>query len=908
MSGLIFTSPWLLLGLVALPALWWLLRAVPPAPLTRRFPGVALLLGLPDPEAESARTPWWLLLLRALAVAAAILGFAGPILNSQQQTTGDQPLLILVDGSWAQAPDWPATRARIAALAAEGDRPVAVESLTTPSPDGPLFRRPSEVEGTIAAMSPAAWEPTDPAEWLETLTGTFDTVWLSDGLDRDSRSVVTAALQQHGQVRVIQSPRTVLALRPPVFTGGAVSLTALRSDAGPEATVPVMAHGTDPNGLGRVLATADATFASGDTTAEVSFTLPPEMLKRITRFELGTAPSAGATALADDGLRRREIALIPPAGAGEAVNLLSPLHYLRQALAPEADLIETDIATALRANPDVVVLIDSATLTPDETDNLLNWINDGGLLLRFAGPRLAASDLGRGGEDPLLPVRLRAGGRTIGGALSWGEPKTLAAFPENSPFHGLAVPDDVTVSAQVIAQPDPNLAPRVIAQLSDGTPLVTRNFIGQGQVVLFHVTASPDWSNLPLSGLFVQMLERLTLASGGAITADELEGTRWTPDEVLDAFGTLHNSDGLGAVDGAALATAEPSATTPPGLYAGGGRRVALNAVGPEATLHPAVWPAFVAVEGIEGAGAIALRPWLLAAAIVFLLLDTLATLALSGRIRRTGVAAVLAALVLAQPQPSAAQEFDQGFAISATSQVVLAHVASGDAQTDAVVAAGLAGLSDALAQRTTVVTSRPILVDLETDELAFFPLLYWPITAQSPLPSREAYQRLNRYLRTGGMIVFDTRDADLGNFGATPASRRLQEISVALDIPALEVMPSDHILNRSFYLLDGAPGRFTTGATWVEATPAGDPVDGMPFRNLNDNVTPVVIGSNDWAGAWAKRPDGAPMLPVGRGLAGDRQREMALRFGINLVMHVLTGNYKSDQVHVPELLNRLGN
>ena len=80
-----------------------------------------------------------------------------------------------------------------------------------------------------------------------------------------------------------------------------------------------------------------------------------------------------------------------------------------------------------------------------------------------------------------------------------------------------------------------------------------------------------------------------------------------------------------------------------------------------------------------------------------------------------------------------------------------------------------------------------------------------------------------------------------------------------------------------------------------------------MPFRNLNDGVTPVVIGGNDWASAWAIDGRGNAMFPIGRGRAGDRQRELALRFGVNLVMHVLTGNYKSDQVHVPALLDRLG-
>ena len=144
----------------------------------------------------------------------------------------------------------------------------------------------------------------------------------------------------------------------------------------------------------------------------------------------------------------------------------------------------------LPANPDVIVLADVAKLTEGQTTGLIEWVEAGGLLVRFAGIRMAASDLSRSVEDALMPVRLRAGGRTVGGAMSWGQPKALQPFPDTSPFFGLDIPADVTVTSQVLAQPDPKLASRVIASLADGTPLVTRKGMGEGQVVLFHVTAN----------------------------------------------------------------------------------------------------------------------------------------------------------------------------------------------------------------------------------------------------------------------------------------------------------------------------------------------------------------------------------------------------------------------------------
>ena len=339
-----------------------------------------------------------------------------------------------------------------------------------------------------------------------------------------------------------------------------------------------------------------------------------------------------------------------------------------------------------------------------------------------------------------------------------------------------------------------------------------------------------------------------------------------------------------------------------------------MNVIGSGRVLEPAAWPERIAVEGLELVRETALRGWLLVLALALLMADIIASLWLSGRLRGPRAAALpvlLAALLLAPPQPAGAQggEAEESFALDATANTVLAYVLTGDSRLDAISEAGLRGLSDVLFRRTSVEPADPIGVDLERDELSFFPFLYWPVSPDQPMPSAEAYVKLNRYLRTGGMIMFDTRDADLAGLGAdTPNRRKLQQLAAPLDIPPLEPVPADHVLTRAFYLLQDFPGRHASREVWVEAAPPGaELVEGMPFRNLNDNVTPVIIGGNDWAAAWAVDSMGGYMFPVGRGNAGDRQREMAYRFGVNLVMYVLTGNYKSDQVHVPALLERLG-
>jgi hypothetical protein len=911
-----FTAPWLLLGLITLPILWILLRAVPPAPIRRRFPGVALLLGLADDETQSDRTPWWLLLLRLLAVAALIVGFAGPVLNPQDARNGNGDLVIALDGSWAGAATWAAKIDRVETLLSEAalaNRRVAVVNLTNlPNADLP-FAAPSEWQNRLPNLSPSPWQPIDAASYFAEQSGSFETYWISDGLDYAGRDDLLATFETFGAVTAFQTPRQIIGVRPARFENGQVLVSATRTPIGNRTETTITAIGLDPAGVERQLATVPMTFEAGEALAETAMVLPPELRNRVTRFEVTGARSAGAVSLTDDALKRREVALIAGRDDREGLELLSQLYYLREALEPTADIIDGALEDILLANPDVIILADVAILTDIEAQGVEDWVAGGGMLLRFAGPRLAASDLGRNKEDPLLPVRLRSGGRSVGGAMSWGEPKALAPFTQSSPFFGLPVPDDVTVTSQVMAQPDPSLSERVIAQLADGTPLVTRKISGEGQIVLVHVTANAEWSNLPLSGLFVQMLERLAVSTRPVTPdASELEGTTWLPNRTLDAYGRLNDGSDLPGVDGALLAVGTPGPDLPPGLYAGGDRQLAINVIGKDTMLNTAQWPARIVVEGMAVTRETALKGWLLSGALLLLLIDVIASLAVGGRLRgpRADVAAALA-LVLIMAAPDAQAQALQGddFALRATSEVVLGHVLTGDSETDDITGAGLLGISQTLFRRTSIEPATPLGVNIETDELAFFPFLYWPITADQPLPSRTAYGKLNRYLRSGGMILFDTRDADTARFGSgSPEGRKLQAIARSLDIPPLEPIPSDHVLTRTFYLLQDFPGRYASRDVWVEAaSPDAEQIEGMPFRNLNDGVTPVIIGGNDWARAWAVSANGNRMFPVGRGMAGERQREIALRFGVNIIMHVLTGNYKSDQVHVPDLLDRLG-
>ncbi|WP_323717233.1 BatA domain-containing protein [Paracoccus aminovorans] len=632
-----FLAPWVLSALAALPVLWLILRAMPPSPRLVRFPGTRLLLGLKDPHPVARHTPWWLLLLRVLAIAALILGFAGPVWKPAPDQGGQGPLLIVMDAGWAAAPDWAQRQDRaLRALEAAGSagQPAALLIADGRAQGALPFQPASELAAQLRVLRPAAWEtryPADPQAALADAPAGLSTLWLSDGLDHDGRAGWLAALSGRGAVTVVppQGPRMSLQ----TVAGDRPSLL-LRATGG---TAPaVLAIGLDPQGTPRELARltpAEARQQAGVATYPVPIDLPSELRNRITRYEIEGQASAGAVVLADDGLRRRKVALVGDDRASEGQRLLSPLHYLRRALAPTTDLIEGGLGDVLQAAPDVIVLADQIGLP--EAPALRDWVEKGGLLIRFSGPRMAASD--HLSEEPLLPVRLRAGGRDIGGALSWGDPRGIADFAPDGVFAGLAVPKDATVRAQLLAEPAPDLAQRSIARLTDGTPLVTRASLGQGQLVLFHTTANAEWSSLAISGLFVEMLDRLVRSARSSLAApeaDRAEQPFWLPELVLDGFGR-----GVPPADPVPVSASDfargPGPGAPAGLYRGGERMLALNAGGP---LALAEWPG-ARIESAAQAPGVDLRGWLVALAAALFALDALGSAWLARGTTRRGLA-----------------------------------------------------------------------------------------------------------------------------------------------------------------------------------------------------------------------------------------------------------------------------
>lgn len=938
LGTLAFATPWTLLGLAALPAIWWLLRISPPLPKRVRFPAIRLLVGLDRDEETPANTPLWLLLLRLVLAAVIVVALADPLWNPAPTIAGRGPLLIVADNGWAAATHW---RDRsnamdtLIASAKRDDRPVLLIG-TAPAATPPAldFTAADDAAAFARALEPAPLAP-DRLALLARLTADpqldkgAQIVWLSDGIDYGTAKDFAAGLTKiagDAGLEVVEpkADARAIALMPPAVEGDGFLVTLVRA---PDAAVTGTLQAS--NAQGGVLGSAPFTFASGKAQTSARIDLPLDLRNKVTRIDIAGETSAGSVSLLDERWRRRTVGLVSGSPVEEGQQLLSDLYYLQRAIGPyaaieksKADPSSGSEITDLISRPlSVLILSDIGNLTVPDQIALLAWVEKGGVLVRFAGPKLAAQGQVLA-SDQLMPVPLRMGGRELGGALSWTSPQHLAPFDTDSPFSGLNVPEDVTVTRQVLAEPTLDLGSHTWARLQDGTPLVTAATRGKGTVVLFHVTANSDWSSLPLSGLYVDMLRRVIALSQGVSfnKAEDGEDITLSPSRILDGYGRLRSPPASATpVSSTHFDETHASPRHPPGLYGPADNPRALNLIRPGLSIAPLGNLAGVRTRHhYAETTETKLRPPLLALALLLIIADGIAALYVTGlfdttpirrrRLRRgirtlPVIALVIGATMLVHsPQAYAANDIEK-FALAAANDTRIAYVLTGDTATDNVSRAGLEGLTAVLRDRTSFDAAEPMGVDVTRDELTFFPLLYWPMTSGQGDLAPEALSRINAYMEHGGTILFDTRDQDRNISGVTGSgTETLRRLIGKLDLPALTPVPATHVLTKSFYLLQDFPGRWAGGALWVENS-ADTTTE--PSGRSNDGVSRILIGSNDYAAAWARDASGRPMFPCEPG--GEAQREMAFRFGVNLVMYTLTGNYKSDQVHIPALLERLG-
>ncbi len=879
MFGLSFLNPLLLGALLLLPLIYLILRVIPPAAKRVVLPTTRFLHDLEQKNPPTQKTPWWLLLLRLAILAFLIVGLSGPYLKAAEPLEGKGPINLILDNGWAAGQTWDTQRDAALSLlqqAKRANRPVSL-ILTAPlaGEDQPQIfpaQSPEAVISQIKGLSPVSW-PGVPALVPGNIKKEDTSIWITTGLAEQGYGALLSALPQ---VKVVIPPkaRLPLMLRPPLEENDKLMGRAEAVMGSPSSRIQVTA--TDLRG--HLVDQTSVTLSGGQGYVDVPFIVESKEAATTTRVQIAGRAGAGTVVLNNRNQLNTQIGLISGSDAKDSYNLSDPAYYISRAVQPFAQFSTGTASDLIKTNPGIIVLADGSALPPRTLEELDTWVKGGGILLRFANSALS--------EDPdaLLPVRLRRSERSLQGSMTWDNPLSVKAINPGSPLPS-QLPADIRIRRQLLAEPAPDLAEKTWVTLSDDTPLITAASSGKGLLVLVHTTATPEWSDLPLSGFYVDIFRTLMTLAGHsdkqAGQKKQLQALR-----IFNGYGQLVQPPAtLKPVNRSDFATLAPSSLHPPGLYGTEDESVALNLGERLPPLEPiaAHVPAGNLIDGLSGQD-VNYAPFFFYVCMIAFLVDCLVTLLLSGLWMklRWGVAA-LALLCALSPLPAYADDAELA------GEIHLAYIRTGDAALDAASEQGLTALSAQLNQRTAIQAGDVVGLTPGQSELSFYPLIYWPISTAQPELSADASRALQSYIDKGGMILIDTRDGIYRPtaLGQSAQIAQMKKLVGALSFNPLVEAPEPHVIFKSFYLLNVYEDLALTGDIYVE----DDAVDNAGA------VSSVLLTGQDWGRIWASSEGGIPVT----------RREQAVRFGINTVMYALTGNYKADQVHMNAILERLG-
>lgn len=911
-AGLNFLSPWLLLGLLGLPLLWYLLKITPPRPKKITFPAFDFLRDIDEKETSAHHTPWWLLLLRVCALAALIMAFSGPFLKTSDYLASQPSAAVFIfNNSWTSTAALSAMKNQAAMMTKEQSGQTQDTEFFVMQTARPAFQdthvsalNQSGALDAIQNIKNYAWGSDFAAleESIKDMDLPRDTVtfYFDDGVQTEKESDFLRFLSDHSQTSLFH---------PSLDTAfGYLRATPASPNASGNMASNRLASVVQQNTSLRFIRTApfdktqtiihyhDHAQIIGAQTLPleseqefIDFTpdIPQDLWADVTSIRIAGQNHAGGIYLLPPRPERQTVGIIGLSNE-TSHNYLDPDYYIHQALSPFHS-VKTDNFDTLSQDASVIFISDSERLNDSDLEPIMNWVNEGGIIVRFADESLAGGRL-----SELTPVPLRNTGRSLQSALSWAKPQTINRFTENSPFQSLPISNDIEIKRQILAEPFMELGNYVWAEIEDGTPLITAKKTGDGWLILYHVGAQPDWSNLPLSGLFVEQLLKIIDIAQGTVVADNqgLANADFHIERRLDADQTLSSPKGYEKI--LPLQQSQQKRTlsdlSPAGIYGNGDASITINVGDNAHAYRRASYPSFITTYSYQNENSADFKKWFLIAALVLLFIDCLyriysgASWPLHGRKKMASVLFVCA--LFGFTAPASAQLSDADLA----SHSVLAYVITGNQNVDALSEAGLKGLVLETTKRTLADLAQVKGVDVERDDLSFYPLIYWPITPSQAPVSPQAAEKLHHYLANGGLILFDTRDG----YQTNRVNSDLLRITRNMTIPDMTPIPVDHVLRRSFYLLNNFPGLYDSYDFWIAPVP----------ETINDGVAPILVGNNDWASAWAVNNNNAPMIAIPTG--GERQREMAYRFGVNLVLYTLTGNYKDDQIHIPFILERL--
>ncbi len=891
-----FINPYALWGLLSIPIIYYVVRSFPPAPKTFEFSSIYLLKSFNTKITTKSNCPLWLLIFRIFLILLLIAYYSKPYLDKSKINKDIENYVVYTDLGWSLASEWNKYKNTIHNIMLEANTLkknfYLVNNSDKENNDYMRFSTTKNLFAYFEKNTPNPWQ-INTENLLENLNKlkfkkNSRYFYIFSNYDIQSikkRNIIKDIREKHPDLKIINLVKSVRLIEEPIINGEKIQIKVKRFGELTKSNFVLKITSYS----GQIVLSKTYEFADKSTTTTINEKFPISVINQLKKIEIIGERHAAATFFFDDFHKKKEIGILLEGKSYEKSPFLSPVYYIEKALNKENKIIFGKLDKLLDSKVNILIFPDKGEINTKLSKNLEKWLSSGGLLIRFSGPKLAKKS-----SKFLTTDNKNIKIRFMGGTLSQKNTIGIEDFPNNSIFRDLIIPKDIIIKKQLLLDFKNETSSNILASLKDGTPLVSSKDYGKGKILLFHFTANNDWSNIPMTSLFVDMLARATLLN----QIDEINSFKEVNIKYqINGFGELEKTDKIiKSRDSFALRSSFPNKRNIPGIYENEELSIAFNLAGKVDTKFFEDKDFYNRKTSDEFSKSVYdLSNILLFLFLIISALDILVSSLLKNNINLFKIMKNKMSIINLFILFILLSKFNYLEANNLANGTYLAYVKNKDQKINEISYRGLLSLSKALDRRTSISPKGVEEINLSEDDIYYFPIIYWPTGKELTKLVPKIKIKIKNYLNNGGIILFDAsaffKDISLGKKNKY---REITKYFEQISLNELTPISNNHTLSRSFYLLNNYPGRWDRGTLLVDSNSI----------NTNDGVSSIILGFNDWASAWAFDDNNFPLFPVVPG--GERQRELAFRVGINVIMYALTGNYKNDQIHSKSILNRL--
>lgn len=894
-----FVYPYSLILLIFLPFLIRFLITSPLLPKLKKFPSIIFLANYKSIDQKSAKLNYPIIILRLLIILFLIFAFSNPIFSSGNTKKSSD--LIIIDNGWTSGTIWNVRKQKIIELlsAKEIKNQEFFLLTTTELANEKLSNYNSknfaEAINFVKSIKPLSWSPNykNVKRSVEDRIDSFDKVyWFTEKTINTEKSNLLNFLKNYNLTIVASSENEI----PPVLKVFPENDTTYKIEIHhykKKFTKGTINCFDEEQRLIFRQKFEQKIVENEDTfTTKFELKLPYQIKDKIFYFQLDDINSV-STKFFLNRLRQKKVIGIVNDKKNE-VDFQRGSYYTRKGVEKNNVIIEEGLSKLLTKSVSSI-FIDDSNSTNNIKEQTLSWIKSGGIMIKYGGPNLLSTFADNPNNIFLNKLSLSKIETTLDSKLSLKKNlKIKEETDEEEFFFGIKIPNEIVVKKYI--QLDISYLTNdveVLLRLENGAPIISSSKVGSGRIIFFHIPVNNLWSNFPLSYSFIEIIQRIINLSKGI---DEKKERIFQPYLSLDAIGNFLPA----SAQVLSVNNFKPSNSIvlnynqPPGIYKDYDGFIAVNFGNNFSNSYKFKnLGSNLNFEELITDKSISLRPILLTLAILFFLIDTLITLYLRGLIRfdyllRIFPKVFMIIFITLISKTIIAKDISK----DKISETKIGYILTNNSLIDENSRNGLMQISKFVSKKTASILNKPEGINLQNQELFYYPLIYWPLINTNIKLSSEESKKINSFLKDGGLLLVDCK-LNFSTFDLDNCLAKFKDLVKISELSKFSKLGKNHGIAKSFYLIENFPGVENNEVFFSK-------VDSQ----FNDNAASVVLSNNNWSNAWAKDSNENFIFPLLDN--SENQRITSIRFGINLVIYALTGNYKADQIHVPEILKRL--